>query len=191
MTTRRFAFAATITSIGLLISVVVANEVIPGPDPQPSPTPSASTTLIPIPDAPFRIVRTVDGDTIIVRQNGADTTLRLIGVDTPETKHPTKGVECYGPDAATYAKQQLTVGERVTLTYGPQRLDRYGRTLAYVRDSDGDFGQRAIRMGYARQYRETRNGKRVVPNHPERAAYQEAERLAQDAKRGLWGACPT
>ena len=189
MTARRLAFAAAITTVGLLIGVAVADQM--SPEPEPIPAPSASTTIIPIPDAHFRIVRTIDGDTIVVRQHGVDTTVRLIGPDAPESagkykNHP----QCYGKEAADYAKNQLAPDEQVTLTYGPRRLDRYGRTLSYIRDSDGDFGQRTIRMGYARQYRETRNGKRIVPNHPNRVAYQEAERLAQEAGRGLWGACP-
>ena len=49
-----------------------------------------------------RVDRVIDGDTITVQLDGDRYTVRLTGVDTPETKHPTQGVEPYGPEAADY-----------------------------------------------------------------------------------------
>jgi endonuclease YncB( thermonuclease family) len=194
MNTRRIAVSATaVATAAFLIGVGVANgilPILPGPDPTPVVTVTPTQPTITPTDRPWTVDRTIDGDTIIVWQGTLTVITRLIGIDTPESAgkyktHP----QCYGKEASAYAARQLAANEQVTLTYGPRRLDRYGRTLAYVRDGDGDYGQRAIRMGYARQYRETRAGKRVVPNHPNRVAYTEAERLAQQAHRGLWAAC--
>src|SRR6516165_2102483 len=59
-------------------------------------------------DMPYRVVQVLDGDTIVVRRaGGADETIRLLGVDTPETHHPRKPVQCYGPEAAAYTQSQL------------------------------------------------------------------------------------
>ena len=51
---------------------------------------------------PAQVARVVDGDTLIVLEGGNRVTVQLTGVDTPETVHPTRGVEPYGPEAAAY-----------------------------------------------------------------------------------------
>src|SRR5438105_3732321 len=75
----------------------------------------------------------VDGDTIAVNMNGAVETIRLIGVDTPETHRPNTPVQCYGVIAAAYTKQ-LIGSSRVRLQADPldTNRDRYGRLLRYV-----------------------------------------------------------
>ncbi|MFH1624734.1 MAG: thermonuclease family protein [Pseudomonadota bacterium] len=92
----------------------------------------------------FQVARVVDGDTIIVNIFGKKERVRLIGVDTPETKHPKKPVEYYGEDAYQFTKR-LCEGERVRLEYDPnnkylKHRDKYGRLLAYVFLTDGTFG---------------------------------------------------
>ena len=63
--------------------------------------------------APAQVARVVDGDTISVRlADGARDTVRLTGVDTPETVHPTQGVEPYGPEAAAYTRARLARRDR-------------------------------------------------------------------------------
>ena len=59
----------------------------------------------------------IDGDTIRVRLDGARFTVRLTGVDTPETTHPTRGVEPYGPEAAAYTTARLTGADGRLLRY--------------------------------------------------------------------------
>lgn len=77
------------------------------------------------------VAEVVDGDTIKISLDGQVRTLRYIGIDTPETIHPTKGTECYGPDAK--AKNKELVGDKtVRLEKDVSRTDRYGRLLRYV-----------------------------------------------------------
>ena len=94
-----------------------------------------------------------DGDTLDVTwPTGATARVRLIGVDTPETVHPEKEVECYGPEASNYTKSLLPEGTQVSLQFDRQRLDPYGYTLAYVYTADGSQMINALLLegGYAR-----------------------------------------
>ena len=138
-------------------------------------------------DAP--VLRVVDGDTIHVLVDGRDTTVRLLGINTPETVKPNSPVECFGPEASEFMKAVLD-GKRVTLEFDESqgRLDKYGRTLAYVwlpMESGGlDLINRDLVAGgfaYQRQY-----GAQPVTWQSELI---EAQRQARDSKTGLWGAC--
>lgn len=93
----------------------------------------------------------VDGDTIHVRRGWRSTTVRLIGVDTPETVHPEKPIEFFGPEASEFTKRQLE-GEKVRLEIEPSnQYDHYGRLLAYVFLMDGTLlNAELIKQGYAR-----------------------------------------
>jgi micrococcal nuclease len=81
------------------------------------------------------VERVIDGDTLIVQTVG---TVRLIGVDTPETVHPRRAVEPFGPEATRFTRT-LAEGRAVRLEYEGKRRDRYGRTLGYVYLDDGTF----------------------------------------------------
>ena len=59
-----------------------------------------------------RVVRVIDGDTIRVRVQGKEHTVRLIGVDTPETVHPTKTVQHFGAEASAYTKAAIDARSR-------------------------------------------------------------------------------
>lgn len=83
------------------------------------------------------VVRVVDGDTFEASINGEKKTVRLLNVDTPETKDPNAPVECLGPEATTGLEQLLPVGSQVKLELDEEPLDKYGRTLAGVFDSSG------------------------------------------------------
>src|SRR5215218_11187821 len=86
-----------------------------------------------------RVVKVVDGDTIHVQIGETREKVRYIGIDTPETKHPTKGVQCFGAKAAAF-NARLVAGEQVRLVRDVEQRDRYGRLLAYVyRVRDGLF----------------------------------------------------
>lgn len=78
------------------------------------------------------VVKNVDGDTIKVRINGTEETIRMIGLDTPETVHPSKPVEFYGKEASNFTKALCPTGSTVYLTYDWDPRDKYGRLLAYV-----------------------------------------------------------
>jgi micrococcal nuclease len=121
----------------------------------------------------------VDGDTIHVGRGWRRTTVRLIGVDTPETVHPEKPVQFFGPEASEFTKRSLQ-GKWVRLEFEPQdQIDRYGRLLAYVYMEDGIFFNRElVRKGYARAY--TRFDFRYKRD------FLLAQQEARQARLGLW-----
>jgi micrococcal nuclease len=130
-----------------------------------------------------RVVRVVDGDTIHVQLGATREKVRYIGVDTPETKHPVKGVQCYGR-AASARNARLVAGERVRLVGDAEARDRYGRLLAYVyRARDGAFvNAELVRGGFARPLT-------IPPNVRHAARLADLAREARAKGLGLWGAC--
>src|SRR3989338_2228986 len=96
------------------------------------------------------VMKVIDGDTLKL-SNGE--TVRLIGVDTPETVHPAKPVQYFGKEASAFTKR-LAEGKAVRLEYDQQRTeDKYGRTLAYVYIDDGRMlNSEIIMQGYGFAY---------------------------------------
>ena len=95
------------------------------------------------------VVRVIDGDTFEASINGEQKTVRLLNVDTPETKDPQAPVECMGPEATKALEQFLPVGSKVTLEIDKEPLDKYGRTLAGVFDSSGKLVNAEVaRLGF-------------------------------------------
>jgi len=96
------------------------------------------------------VLKVVDGDTIDIRDDvRGRLRVRLLGIDTPETKKPGYTVGCWGPEASEFAKSTM-VGQRVALVTDPTQdmTDRYGRTLAYLVRADGwDYSVEAARAG--------------------------------------------
>jgi micrococcal nuclease len=160
----------------------------PAQTPQPSPQASAQP---PIPLSQVTVTRIVDGDTIYVRlSSGAEEKVRFIGVDTPETRHASKPVESYGPEAEAYTRAQLD-GKQVWLELDVQERDRYGRILAYVWLSppsqiddweirDKMFNARLLLDGYAQLATYPPNVKYV--DH-----FRKYQAEARDGNKGLWG----
>lgn len=107
----------------------------PVPERLPSPPVTQGTVQqwqnLPIPLIAANVVQVIDGDTIKVSIYGRTETVRLIGVNTPETVHPTRGEEPYGRAASNYTKHKLE-GRQIWLEKDVQERDRYGRLLAYV-----------------------------------------------------------
>ena len=168
-----------------LLTAPTATQEAPKPAP-PSQRPTYATqapTEDPSGPAVARVVRVVDGDTVRVNLNGREETLRLIGFDTPETVHPSKPVECMGPEASAEAKRLLT-GKTVEIHTDPTqgRTDNYGRTLAYLEVDGLDFGAHMIESGLAKEYTYRRAYER-------QAEYRAAEDLAQSAGAGIWSQC--
>ena len=127
------------------------------------------------------VVSVVDGDTIKVLIEGKEITLRLIGIDTPETVDPRKPVQCFGLEASKKAKELLT-GRKVRIEKDPTQgeLDKYGRLLAYVYRDDGLFyNEYMIKQGYAHEY--TYN----IP-YKYQTEFKADQKYAQDNKLGLW-----
>jgi len=138
----------------------------------------------------YTCTRVVDGDTIVVKEIGK---VRLIGVDTPETKHPKKPVEYFGKEASAFTKRMVE-GKKVRLEYDWQRKDKYNRVLAYIYVMTNDvkdmpeFKDRAsmelmvnaelIKQGYGHAY--TRYPFKYLEQ------FRKYEKEARENKKGLW-----
>lgn len=125
----------------------------------------------------------VDGDTIMVNMNGHTETVRMIGVDTPETHKPNTPVQCYGPNASAYTKS-LIGDNRVRLQADPldTNRDRYGRLLRYVYLPDGTLVEdKLIAEGYGFAYTQFPFQKKQQ--------FIDNETQAKEASLGLWNAC--
>ena len=175
------------------------------PDPRAGNDGDAGDGSVPRRRINARITEVVDGDTVKVRASGAkhkDYTVRLIGIDTPETKRPGVPVECGGREASSnmYRLAFRTArdsdsdglldegsdGRRVVLRTDPTQdsFDRYGRLLAYATTRAGvSLQERQLRAGWAMVY--------VYDHTPfqQVRAFRHAQRGARRAGRGVWGAC--
>lgn len=126
--------------------------------------------------------RIVDGDTLYVA--ALEERVRLIGIDTPETKHPNRDVECFGHEAAAHLMSLVPPGTEVRVVFDVEREDRYGRPLGYLyRVQDGAFiNLRMVADGYAQVAT-------YPPNVTHADEFVAAQASARDASRGLWEAC--
>lgn len=129
-----------------------------------------------------RVERVVDGDTLKVRLDGGGrATVRLIGVDTPESVKPDSPVECFGREAAAFARR-LLAGRRVRLVQDAEPRDRFGRLLAYVYADGRMANLEIVRGGYAEPLT-------IPPNVRFAARFRAAAAEARRARRGLWRRC--
>jgi micrococcal nuclease len=124
------------------------------------------------------VVRVVDGDTIHVQLSDRLEKVRYIGVNTPELRHPQRGVEP-GSYEAHAVNRRLVEGKRVRLELDVQPRDRHGRLLAYVWTGDTMVNAELLRLGYAQVMT-------VPPNVRHQALFLKLQRAARDSHRGLW-----
>ena len=130
------------------------------------------------------VERVVDGDTLIAEIGGRSESVRLIGIDTPESVARSRPVECYGIEASLRLQELLPPGTSVTLVRDVEGRDAYDRLLGYVvRSDDGLFvNLELVASGHAA----TLN---YPPNEHYADALARAESEAIAARLGLWGAC--
>ncbi len=140
---------------------------------------------------PVSLVR--DGDTLVVASNVGPRTVRLIGVDAPETHHPDVGREPFGAEADAFLQGLLPEGTPVWLELDRGHEDDFGRLLAYVyvEDAEGGWQVDGVRVrqvnlalaeaGYARVMT-------IEPNAVYADLYREAVAAARAAGRGMWAA---
>ncbi len=165
-----------ISSCSKIIGALGLAAVIAG---VPVCTPSRADTQA----GPVVVSTVFDGDTIVVVRGGREVTVRLIGVDTPETGRPDTPVQFYGPEASDFTRRAL-LGKQVRLEFeAPDRpggaTDKYGRTLAYVITGEGtNFNLELVRLGYGRAYTK-------YPFRYQRA-FVKADRDARKAGVGMW-----
>lgn len=151
--------------------------LVPSESPTPSINPSKNLEAA-------TIIKVVDGDTITVNLNGQNQTIRIIGINTPETVDPRKAVECFGIEASNQAKEFFKAKNyQVFLEKddGQGERDKYQRLLRYVFTDDGnvDYGLVMISGGYAYEY---------TYNNPYKyqISYKKAQQEAEANRRGLW-----
>jgi len=188
-------FAVIVTSV-LLISAVACSGVAEAPTKSNPPatlkTPVSFTSPLSQPSikdqardrVAAQVVNVVDGDTVDVRIAGRKLRVRYIGIDTPETVHPTRGEEPYGRVASDRNKE-LVSGQTVYLEKDVTETDRYGRLLRYVWLADGSMvNATLVAEGYAQ-----------VATYPPDVRYLnrflELQREARAEGRGLWSLSPT
>ena len=145
-----------------------------------SPAPTTPTAL----GRNATMLRVVDGDTIDVTIDGHRERVRLIGIDTPETKKPNTPVQCYGPEATAFTKSLLPVDAALHLERDVVARDDFRRMLAYVYlATDGTFVNMSIvRHGFAHPLT-------IAPNSAHADEFVEAARVAEADNIGLWAKC--
>ncbi len=169
--------------------------VVKNPKPTTIPaTPIPLNTATPVPEATqivdeyYIISKVIDGDTYQVTKDGKKDTIRVIGINSPETVDPRKPVECFGKEASARAKSVLTDKKvRLEADDSQGNTDKYGRLLRYIFTEKGtDVGLWLIKDGYAYEY--TYN----IP-YKYQSKYKDAQSQANSNKLGLWAdnACVT
>ena len=128
------------------------------------------------------VKRAVDGDTVELSDGRK---VRYIGMNTPETVHPSKPVECFGKEASNKNKE-LVDKKEVYLEKDAEDKDIYDRILRYVYIKNQDslimVNEYLVRNGYANVYT-------FPPNVKYTDRFIEAERLAREERVGLWNKC--
>lgn len=186
---RRRQVLPGVTALGILALLGaiawhgLGSDVLAGTEPMPDVLPAGAEHVV--------IERVVDGDTVHVRTDaGDDLTVRLIGIDTPETVKPKTPVQCFGPEASAQTKSLLPAGSSAYLERDASQgdTDRYGRALAYLwyPGPDGsahNLDSELIAGGYAREYTYDHSAYRY------QASFLAEQSTARAASTGLWGAC--
>jgi micrococcal nuclease len=140
------------------------------------------------PGANAIVLRVIDGDTIearfVVDGRTTDETVRLIGIDTPETKKPDWPVECFGPEASARTTELLPPRTPVLIRRDQESRDDYGRLLGYVfRVEDGLFvNETLLTEGLATTLA-------IPPNDRLAPHFDTIEATARRSARGMWGSC--
>lgn len=140
---------------------------------------SAQTSELPSSRA-YPLVSVIDGDTIVVLDGEDRMTVRMIGIDAPETGKGNRPKECFGEEAAAHLKELLGGGAVMLTPDASQDLnDKYGRALMYVEQNGKDINALMIADGYAHEYT-------YRTPYARQTVYRGNEDDAQREQRGLW-----
>jgi len=126
----------------------------------------------------YEVIRVIDGDTVELK-NGER--LRYNDIDTPETVHPSKPVECFGPEASA-KNEELVEDEIILVELGNPKKDRYGRLLGYVYVDDLFVNAELVKGGYAQVNSYGNPGSKIDK-------LLDIEKNAKQKMTGLWGVC--
>ncbi|AOH54088.1 hypothetical protein ABE28_006965 [Peribacillus muralis] len=128
-----------------------------------------------------KIVRVVDGDTVKIKlANGNEETVRLLLIDTPETVHPSKPVQPFGPEASKFTKNLMPAGSTVEVETGIGERDKYGRLLAYFYVDGKMVNKLLLEKGLARV------AYVYAPNTKYLAELESIQKQAQKGRIGIW-----
>jgi micrococcal nuclease len=136
-------------------------------------------------DGTATVAYVVDGDTIDVEIGGRSERIRLIGINTPETKKPNSPIECFGPEASAFTESLLPEGTPVRIERDIVGRDDYGRLLGYVYlvdQPDLFVNLEIVEQGFAQPLT-------IEPNSTFAPDFAAAARRAERADLGMWGAC--
>ena len=139
------------------------------------------------------VLKVVDGDTLLVNYKGKEESIRLIGIDTPESKankkaksdaqrsgEDLKTIISQGKEATEFVKTMVRPGDKLTIEFDVQTRDKYGRLLGYVYVLDGKMlNEEIVKAGYA-------NVLTVPPNVKYEGNFVRAYREGRENRRGLW-----
>ena len=183
--TLALAAAATVLPVLLLGCGSAAGTAAEVADGTATDTPSApSTERADVWEANATVERVVDGDTIIAGIGDRSESVRLIGIDTPESVARERPVECYSQEATQHLQELLPRGTPIALLRDVEARDIYDRLLGYVvRSGDGLFvNLEMVARGYAAALN-------FPPNDYYADAFARAESEAMAAGLGLWNQC--
>jgi micrococcal nuclease len=146
-------------------------------------TPPATT---PTPEQEqYKVTKVIDGDTIKISRGDHEETLRLLGIDTPETDPTYNPIECYGKEATKETSTLL--GTMVQIETDPKQAtyDKYHRLLVYVYSNGVNFNEHLVKAGFAREYT-------YAGAYKYQSQFKTAEDAAKKANLGLWSKenCP-
>ncbi|OGM76145.1 hypothetical protein A2188_01645 [Candidatus Woesebacteria bacterium RIFOXYA1_FULL_43_9] len=173
---------------GLALAILIFTSKVLNTPPSPTATLKPEVKSENVENSPnpsitiAKVVNVVDGDTFKIESGE---TVRMIGIDTPETVHPSKPVQCYGKEASLKT-EELIEGKEIKLEKDISEKDKYNRLLRYVYVGDVFLNEYLVREGYA-----------VSSSYPPDIKYQdkfvEAQKRAREENKGLWNisACPT
>lgn len=174
--------------LGIIVVLgILLSQIFNPPKPSQSPTPSPTIQKEDSTQSGqlYKVLYAVDGDTIVIE---GKQTVRYIGIDTPETKHPKKGVECFGQEAKK-KNEELVGGKLVRLEKDVSESDKYGRLLRYVFVEDPISSSSSIfvneylvREGYA-------NAATYPPDIKYSELFVEVQEEARRNNKGLWLEC--
>ncbi len=178
----RFLLAIALSALSL--PACTADEPATPPADESGPATTTARDPSDRADANARMVRVVDGDTIVVDVDGREERVRLIGIDTPESVAEERPDQCYGVEASDEVKRLLPEGTELVLERDVEPRDQYDRLLAYVYRAEDELfvNEVLVRDGFA-----------GILNYPPNDTYAERFRSLEAAARqqgtALWGVC--
>ena len=144
--------------------------------PENSPTAQQAQDSLGVSREKAKVAKVIDGDTIKLESGQV---VRYIGIDTPETVHPSKPIQCYGKEASNKNKE-LVEGKEIEMEKDVSETDKYGRLLRYIWIGDIFVNEYLVREGFA-------HSSTYPPDVKYQNRFREAEREAREESRGLWG----